>query len=96
MIRVADNRVEVSGPLTMSSGAALLVEGEAALAAVAADVAEFDLGAVSEMDSSGLAVIFGWMRAARAAGKSFRIVNSPESLLSLAAVYGVAEFLPQH
>lgn len=96
MIRVAGNRVEVSGPLTMSSGAALLVEGKEALAAVAADVAEFDLGAVSEMDSSGLAVIFGWMRAARAAGKSFRIVNSPASLLSLAAVYGVAEFLPQH
>jgi phospholipid transport system transporter-binding protein len=96
MIRVAGNRIEVSGPLTMLGAASLLAEGEAALAAVAAEDVEFDLGPVSEMDSSGLAVIFGWMRAARAAGKSFRIVNSPENLLSLAAVYGVAEFLPQH
>jgi phospholipid transport system transporter-binding protein len=96
MIRVAGNRIEVSGPLTMSDVASLLAEGKAALEAVAVEAAEFDLGAVSEMDSSGLAVIFGWMRAARAAGKSFRIVNPPENLLSLAAVYGVAEFLPQH
>lgn len=96
MIHVAGNRVEVSGPLTMSAAAAMLAEGKAALAVVATDDAEFDLGAVGEMDSSGLAVIFGWMSAARVAGKSFRLVNPPGNLLSLAAVYGVVEFLPQH
>lgn len=96
MIRVAGNRIEVSGPLTMSAVAAMRAEGQQALSAVAGSHVEVDLGAVEEMDSSGLAVIFGWMRAARATGKSFRIVNSPENLLSLAAVYGVAEFLPQH
>ena len=48
------------------------------------------------MDSSGLAVVFGWTRAAMAAGKSIRLLNLPQNLVSLAAVYGVADLLPQH
>jgi phospholipid transport system transporter-binding protein len=40
-------------------------------------------------------VVFGWMRAAKAAGKSLRLVNPPPNLLSLAAVYDVADLLPQ-
>jgi phospholipid transport system transporter-binding protein len=48
------------------------------------------------MDSSCLAVVFGWMRAATAAGKSLRLLNPPQNLLNLAAVYGVADLLPQH
>jgi phospholipid transport system transporter-binding protein len=47
------------------------------------------------MDSSCLAVVFGWMRAAKAGGKSLRLLNPPQNLLSLAAVYGVADLLPQ-
>lgn len=91
MIRVTGDRVEVSGPMTMSAAAGLLAEGEAAIAASAC---AFDLGAVTEMDSSCLAVVFGWMRAARTAGRTLRIVNPPPNLLSLAAVYGVADVLP--
>lgn len=96
MIRVSDNRIEVSGPLMMATAGAMLAEGEQALAAVGEAEAEFDLKAVEQMDSAGLAVIFGWVRAARAVGKSLHITNPPQNLLSLAAVYGVAEFLPQH
>lgn len=92
MIRIAGDRVEVSGPMTMSGAAVLLAEGEAA---IAANASAFDLAAVTEMDSSCLAVVFGWMRAAKAAGKSLRLLNPPQNLLSLAAVYGVAELLPQ-
>ncbi|OHC72875.1 MAG: hypothetical protein A3H93_11180 [Rhodocyclales bacterium RIFCSPLOWO2_02_FULL_63_24] len=78
--------------MTMSGAAALLAEGEAA---IAANASEFDLAAVTEMDSSCLAVVFGWMRAANARGKSLRLLNPPRNLLSLAAVYGVADLLPQ-
>jgi phospholipid transport system transporter-binding protein len=91
MIRIAGDSVEVSGPMTMPGAAALLAEGEAAIASTAAT---FDLAAVTEMDSSCLAVVFGWMRAAKAGGKTLRLVNPPQNLLSLAAVYGVAELLP--
>lgn len=79
--------------MTQSNAAALLAKGEAA---IAANTAVFDLAAVTEMDSSGLAVVFGWTRAAKAAGKALRLLNLPQNLLSLAAVYGVADLLPQH
>ena len=91
MIRIAGDSVEVSGPMTMLVAAALLAEGEAAIAST---TAVFDLAAVTDMDSSCLAVVFGWMRAAKTGGKSLRLVNPPQNLLSLAAVYGVAELLP--
>jgi phospholipid transport system transporter-binding protein len=93
MIRNAGDCAEVSGPMTMSGAAAMLAEGEAA---IAANASAFDLAAVTDMDSSCLAVVFGWMRAATATGKSFRLLNPPPNLLSLAAVYGVADLLPQH
>jgi phospholipid transport system transporter-binding protein len=54
----------------------------------------FDLAAVAEVDSSGLAVVFGWSRAAAAAGQTLRIVNPPANLISLAELYGVTELLP--
>jgi phospholipid transport system transporter-binding protein len=92
MIRVTGDLAEVSGPMTMAGAANLLAEGEAAIASSAS---AFDLAAVTEMDSSCLAVVFGWMRAARDAGKPVHIVNLPPNLLSLAAVYGVADLLPQ-
>ena len=93
MIRIAGDCVEVSGPMTQSDAAALLAEGAAA---IAANAAIFDLAAVTEMDSSCLAVVFGWMRAAKAGGKTLRLLNPPQNLLSLAAVYDVADLLPRH
>lgn len=92
MIRIVGDSAEVSGPMTMQGARELLAEGEAAIASSASS---FDLAAVTEMDSSCLAVVFGWMRAAKAAGKSLRLLNPPKNLLSLAAVYGVADLLPQ-
>lgn len=79
--------------MTLAGAAALLAEGEAA---IASNASAFDLAAVTDMDSSCLAVVFGWMRAAKAGGKSLRLMNPPKNLLSLAAVYGVAELLPPH
>ena len=93
MIRIAGDCVEVSGPMTMAGAAALLAEGEAA---IASNASAFDFAAVTDMDSSCLAVVFGWMRAATAGGKTLRFLNLPQNLLSLAAVYGVADLLPSH
>lgn len=93
MIEISGDCVAVSGPMTMPGARELLAEGEAAIASSATS---FDLAAVTEMDSSCLAVVFGWMRAAKAAGKSLRLLNPPQNLLSLAEVYGVADLLPQH
>jgi len=91
MIRSSGNRVEVSGDMTMPDAAMLLTEGSKALEATAT---VFDLAGVTDVDSSCIAVIFGWLRAARSQEKSLSIVNPPEDLLSLAAVYGVSDLLP--
>jgi phospholipid transport system transporter-binding protein len=81
----------ISGNMTMDNAAALLAQGTAALAK---GITRFDLSAVAHIDSSGLAVLFAWLRAARVAGKTLSIDNPPHSLRSLAGVYGVTELLP--
>lgn len=96
MIRAVDDCIEVSGPATVTGASTLLTEGVAALLAGKLPVTEFDLTGVTLVDSSLLAVVFGWMRAAKLSGKSIRLTNLPPSFLSLAAVYDVADLLPQH
>jgi phospholipid transport system transporter-binding protein len=91
MIRSSGDRVEVEGAMTLPSATALLNEGSALIAQGKNIV---DLAAVTEVDSSGLSVVFGWLRAARDAGQSLRIANPPENFMSLAEVYGVADQLP--
>jgi phospholipid transport system transporter-binding protein len=91
MIRAVGERLEVDAPMTLATASALLAEG---IAACAEGPMVFDLGRVAEVDSSSLAVVFGWQRAARERGGSIRIVNPPQDLLSLADVYGVADLVP--
>ncbi len=91
MIRDAGDRIEVAAPLTLGQARQMLEAGSALLQK---PENVFDLSGVQEVDSSGLTVIFGWARAARRQGKTARIINPPQSLLSLAALYGVTELLP--
>lgn len=79
--------------MLLSGAKLLLVEGGEA---ISANGTEFDLSAVTDLDSSCLAVVFGWMRAASSAGKTLSLLNPPKNMLSLAAVYGVADLLPRH
>jgi phospholipid transport system transporter-binding protein len=81
----------VSGSMTMDNASALLAQGVAALAE---GKTNFDLSAVTDVDSSGLAVLFGWQRAATAQGKAITLINPPHNLRSLADVYGVSSLLP--
>ena len=91
MMHDRGDRIEVTGAMTMAAAAGLLAEGTAFLGRVDA---LFDLSGVTEVDSSALAVVFGWQRAAQRLNKTVRIANPPHNLLSLADVYGVGELLP--
>lgn len=91
MIREEGNRALVEGAMNLSSATALL---EAGKQAIARSAQVFDLEKVAEVDSAGLAVVFGWMRAATSAGRALQIVNAPTSLISMADVYGVGNLLP--
>ncbi len=91
MIRAAGDHIEVEGAMTLTSATALLNEGNAL---VAGGLNVIDLAAVTDIDSSALSVVFGWLRAARIAGKSISIIHPPKDFISLAEVYGVTEYLP--
>lgn len=92
MIRVEGERLYVSGPATLATAARLLEEAREPLAG---GVRAVDLGEVTELDSSLLAVLFAWMRAAREQGRDLALQRVPPDLKSLAQLYGVAELLPQ-
>lgn len=83
----------VSGGMTLETAATLMAAGAKELAGGPANEQRFDLSGVTAIDSSGLAVLFAWQRAAQAQGKKLQIVNPPRNLISLAQVYGVAELL---
>jgi len=91
MINDAGDCLQVSGAMTLRDATSLLAEGNAALKNAET---VFDLANVDAVDSSAIAVIFGWLREAHEQGKTVRIVHPPQDLLSLADVYGVSELLP--
>lgn len=91
MIRVVGERIAVETAMVLGNAARLVEQGNAAVQSGSTSV---DLSAVTEVDSSGLAVVFAWQRAAQLGGKSLRLENPPANLLSLADLYGVSELLP--
>jgi phospholipid transport system transporter-binding protein len=91
---------EVLNPVASSfeSGATLTHESaKAALTAglqrIAAGANCVDCAPLARFDSSALAVLLAWERAAQARGIKFEIVNLPAGLASLAQAYGVETLL---
>jgi phospholipid transport system transporter-binding protein len=91
MIRRERERMLVSGPVTLANVAALLEEG---YAQIGAGVRTVDLAEVTELDSSLLAALLAWLRAARHRGAELAFANMPQGLETIARLYGVAELLP--
>ncbi len=91
LVERSGTSLKVTAPMMFSDAVALRVAGAAALTP---EVSEIDLAAVTEADSAALAVLFSWLRDARKLNTSLRIANPPAGLLSLAALYGVDDFLP--
>jgi phospholipid transport system transporter-binding protein len=83
-------RAVVSGPATLANVRALLEEGRAQLKS---GVRTIDLGGVTELDSSLLAVLLAWQREARAANVTLEVEGLPEGLATIARLYGVEEFV---
>ncbi len=84
------NKLQSIETLTVINAKAALDQG---LAAIKAGQTVFDLGTVKTADSSAVAVLLAWKRAARKAGVALAYVNIPASLQSLAALYDVDAFL---
>ena len=91
MIRREGPRLVVSGAVTLGNAAALLEEGRRH---IADGVQTVDLAEVNEMDSALLAVLLAWLRDARSRDKKLSFVNLPESLRTIAQLYGVDRLIP--
>jgi phospholipid transport system transporter-binding protein len=91
VIRREGRRLVLSGPVTLANVAGLVEEGRRHLEE---GVRTVDLGEVSEMDSSLLALMLAWLRDARARDRELAFANLPESLQTIARLYGVENLLP--
>ncbi|MGE5385213.1 MAG: lipid asymmetry maintenance protein MlaB [Betaproteobacteria bacterium] len=90
MIERTGGHLSVTAPMVISTATALLEAGNALLTEKEETV---DLQAVPEADSSALAVMLAWMRAAQAAGRQLHFANAPAAITALADLYGVDEIL---
>jgi phospholipid transport system transporter-binding protein len=85
-MRVQDGVAAFEGDLVLDNANRLLAEAEAALAEGAT---VFDLSGVGHLDSSALSLMLSLRRHAVAKPIEFRAV--PESLISLAKLYGISD-----
>lgn len=76
--------------LTLANARMVLAEG---LRAIAAGQPEIDLSQLATVDSSAVATLLAWKRAAAARSAPLALKNLPASLQSLASLYGVTELL---
>jgi phospholipid transport system transporter-binding protein len=91
MIRREGRRMLLSGPITLDNVVRVLQEGRQH---IQEGVRSVDLGEVTEMDSALLAMLLAWLRDARAHKRELTIANPPESLQTIARLYGVDQLLP--
>lgn len=89
-MRVAEGCAYPEGALTLAEARRVLAEGNEALAQ---GVAAFDLAAVTQVDSAALSLLLSWRRVAQAEPRSLAFRNVPDSLLSLAALYGLTDLV---
>ena len=89
-LQVIAGRWQVSGALSMDSVEAVL----AASAPIALPHDGIvDLTAVDRVDSAGVALLLAWARRAASEGSKIAFAGIPESMRSLATLYGVEELL---
>jgi phospholipid transport system transporter-binding protein len=81
---------DTGSTLTHESANAALSAG---LARIAAGATAVDCAPLTQFDSSALAVLIAWQRAARERGATLEVLNLPPKLASLAHAYGVDPLL---
>ncbi|HEX7248829.1 MAG TPA: STAS domain-containing protein [Burkholderiales bacterium] len=86
MIRRDGERMVVGGAVTLANVSQVLEEGRRHLED---GVRTIDLGEVTDMDSSLLAALLAWLRDARGRQRHIAFANLPDSLRTLARLYGV-------
>jgi len=91
VIRREGTTLMLSGPVTLANVAQVLQEG---LQHIRDGARTVDLGQVTELDSSLLAMLLAWLREAKLRNAEVAFANLPQGLETIAQLYGVEGFLP--
>jgi phospholipid transport system transporter-binding protein len=86
-----EGRLVVRGRLTMETVPALF---QAGLQHLEKEDLLVVFAEVEAVDSAAVSMLLGWSRAVRRNRHELRVTGLPEDLVSLAALYGVADMLP--
>jgi phospholipid transport system transporter-binding protein len=89
-VELQNNRLDLAGAIVIDSVGKLLESGRALCAA---NDVTLDFSATTDLDSSALALVLEYRRAAEAAGKKLSVTNIPASLKTLADLYGVTDLI---
>ena len=89
-MRIEAGVAVLEGDLVLDNATRMLAEGEQA---ILAGTRVFDLSGVVKMDSSALSLLLALRRSGlkNAAGNALQFRNVPESLTSLARLYGISD-----
>lgn len=90
-ITLHDKQWRIAGDVLKDDANAILVQSRAL------DMMDglcIDFSAVTNVDTTALSLIMEWQRRASALGGHVSFSSLPESLVSLADLYGVTEFIP--
>jgi phospholipid transport system transporter-binding protein len=90
MITRQESTLRIAGPVNLNTMGAVLGEARQLMTA---DITVLDVGDVTEVDSSLIALLLELTRSARAAGRSLVISRPTAGLASLAGLYGVDTLL---
>lgn len=90
-ILVQDKQWRVSGDILVDNAGSLLKQSAAL---EIADDLQIDFSEVTDVDTAALSLLIEWQRRALALNRKIAFKRLPESLMSLAALYGVADFIP--
>jgi phospholipid transport system transporter-binding protein len=91
VFRREGNRLNLDGAVNIQTVAGVLAD---LVTQLRDGVEVIDFGAVSEVDSSAVALAMALLREARAAGRTIEFANLPPALVNLATLYAVADFIP--
>jgi len=84
-------RLTVTGPVTFATVGDLLRASQSLF--LDQKAVTVDLGAVTSVDSAGLALLLEWLRRARSDGRTVTYSGLPEKLVAIAKLSGVQTIL---
>jgi phospholipid transport system transporter-binding protein len=91
-INISNNCWQIDGDITIAHAHTLLAESNNLLMAGALVI---DLEKVTHVDTASISLMFEWLRLGKVKKCDLRFSNFPKNLLSLIALYGVVDLIPQ-